>query len=81
MGNTFNINKYIYYIIIKIGFICWRQGGGTSDYVSATPKKSWMKDLKKETKGEYKGKYPFEKANSECAIFKKKNIQCIIIKS
>ena len=47
---------------MRIGFICWRQGGGTSDYVSATPKKSWMKDLKKETKGEYKGKYPFEKA-------------------
>ena len=35
---------------MKIGFICWRQGGGTSDYVSATPKKSWMKDLKKEQK-------------------------------
>lgn len=48
--------------MIKIGFICWRQGGGTSDYISSSPKKSWMKNLKKETKGEYKGQYPFEKA-------------------
>lgn len=64
---------------MKIGFICWRQGGGTSDYVSETPKKSWMKDLKKVTKGEYKGKYPFEKALIAAMQEKYKNDKIVFI--
>ena len=29
---------------MKIGFICWKQGGGTSDY-GLPEGKSWLKDF------------------------------------
>ena len=30
---------------MKIGFVCWRQGGGTSDYITPN-KQPWLKDVK-----------------------------------
>ena len=48
--------------MVKIGMICWKQGGGTNDYVLPTPPKSWKKNLKIVEKGKYTGKIPFEKA-------------------
>ena len=48
--------------MVKIGMICWKQGGGTNDYVLPKPVKPWKKDLEVVKKGKYKGKIPFEKA-------------------
>lgn len=42
--------------------ICWKQGGGTNDYILPKPSKPWKKGLKIVEKGAYKGKIPFEKA-------------------
>ena len=47
---------------MKIGLICWRQGGGTNDYILPKPHKPWKKGLITVKKGIYKGKIPFEKA-------------------
>ena len=47
--------------MVKIGLICWKQGGGTTDYLLKKPSKPWKKGLEVK-KGEYKGKIPFEKA-------------------
>ena len=47
--------------MVKIGLVCWRQGGGTNDYVKPA-KQSWLKDVKIVQKGQYKGLIPFEKA-------------------
>ena len=41
--------------------ICWKQGGGTTDYVKPT-KQPWLSDVKLVSKGEFKGLIPFEKA-------------------
>ena len=47
--------------MVKIGLICWKQGGGTNDYVK--PKKQpWLNKVKIVQKGQYKGLIPFEKA-------------------
>jgi len=47
--------------MIKIGLICWKQGGGTNDYIK--PKKQpWLNNVKIVQKGPYKGLIPFEKA-------------------
>ena len=48
--------------MVKIGLICWQQGGGTNDYILKKPMKPWKKGLKTVQKGTYKGKIPFEKA-------------------
>ena len=48
--------------MVKIGLLCWKQGGGTNDYVLPKPTEPWKKGLKTVTKGTYKGKIPFEKA-------------------
>ena len=48
--------------MVKIGLICWKQGGGTNDYILPDKSKKWQKDLKTIKKGEYKGLIPFEKA-------------------
>ena len=42
--------------------ICWKQGGGTNDYVLKNPPKPWKKGLEVMKKGKYKGKIPLEKA-------------------
>ena len=46
---------------MKIGFVCWRQGGGTSDYITPN-KQPWLKDVTRIKSGENKGLIPFEKA-------------------
>ena len=48
--------------MVKIGMICWKQGGGTNDYVLPTPVKPWKKEVEVVKKGKYTGKIPFEKA-------------------
>ena len=61
---------------MKIGIVSWKQGGGTNDYVLPNKNKPWMKNLKVVTKGEYKGKIPFEKALIEAMKYKyKENIE------
>ena len=52
----------MYYNMIKIGMICWKQGGGTTDYVLPKPFKAWKQGLEIVKKGEHKGKIPLEKA-------------------
>jgi len=47
--------------MVKIGLVCWKQGGGTNDYIK--PKKQpWLRDVTIVKKGKYKGLIPFEKA-------------------
>jgi hypothetical protein len=48
--------------MVKIGMICWKQGGGTNDYILQKPSKPWKKGLEVVKKGKYKGKIPLEKA-------------------
>ena len=48
--------------MLKIGMICWKQGGGTNDYVLTKPMREWKKGLEVVKKGKYKGKIPLEKA-------------------
>ena len=48
--------------MVKIGLVCWKQGGGTNDYIKPDKSKTWQKDLKIVKKGEFKGLIPFEKA-------------------
>mgnify|MGYP000117776067 CR=1 FL=1 len=48
--------------MVKIGMICWKQGGGTNDYILQKPFKPWKKGLEVVKKGKYTGKIPFEKA-------------------
>ena len=62
---------------MKIGFICWNQGGGTSDYVLPEGK-SWLKDLVLK-KGHYKGKISFEKALIATIQHKYKDIEIMFI--
>lgn len=62
---------------MKIGFICWKQGGGTSDYVLPEGK-SWLKDLVLK-KGKYKGKISFEKALIATMEHKYKDIEIMFI--
>ena len=40
---------------MKVGFICWKQGGGTSDYIIPDKSQKWLKELVLD-KGHYKGK-------------------------
>ena len=47
--------------MVKIGLVCWKQGGGTNDYVKPN-KQPWLNKVKIVKKGEYKGLIPFEKA-------------------
>ena len=58
--------------MVKIGLICWKQGGGTNDYIE--PKKQpWLKDVKIVQKGKYKGLIPFEKALQAALLYKYKD--------
>ena len=59
---------------MKIGFICWKQGGGTSDYIKPN-KQPWLKDVKIVKSGEYKGLIPFEKALIAAMNYKYKDIE------
>ena len=38
--------------MVKIGLVCWKQGGGTNDYVK--PKQPWLNKVKIVQKGQYK---------------------------
>jgi hypothetical protein len=63
----FNVTFYDLYNItllymVKIGLICWKQGGGTNDYIQPDKSKTWHKGLPIVKKGEFKGLIPFEKA-------------------
>ena len=64
--------------MVKIGLVCWQQGGGTNDYVE--PKKQpWLKDVKIVQKGTYKGLIPFEKA-LQAILHKYKDVESLINK-
>ena len=64
--------------MIKIGLVCWKQGGGTNDYVK--PKKQpWLRDVKILTKGKYKGLIPFEKALQAALLYNYKDVEVSFI--
>ena len=64
--------------MVKIGLVCWQQGGGTNDYVE--PKKQpWLKDVKIVQKGKYKGLIPFEKALQAALLHKYKDVEVSFI--
>lgn len=60
--------------MVKIGLVCWRQGGGTNDYVKPA-KQPWLKDVKIVQKGQYKGLIPFEKALQAALLYKYDDVE------
>ena len=58
--------------MVKIGLICWKQGGGTNDYIKPN-KQPWLKHVKIVKKGVYKGLIPFEKALQAAIEYKYKD--------
>lgn len=64
--------------MVKIGLICWQQGGGTNDYVEPN-KQPWLKDVKIVQKGRYKGLIPFEKALQAALLHKYKDVEVSFI--
>ena len=64
--------------MVKIGLICWKQGGGTNDYVKPA-KQPWLKDVKIVKKGQYKGLIPFEKALQAALIHKYDDVEVSFI--
>ena len=65
--------------MIKIGLICWKQGGGTNDYIKPDKTKVWQKDLKIINKGEFKGLIPFEKALQAALEYKYDDVRVMFI--
>ena len=64
--------------MVKIGLVCWKQGGGTNDYIK--PKKQpWLKDVTIVKKGKYKGLIPFEKALQAALLHKYKDVEVSFI--
>ena len=60
--------------MVKIGLVCWKQGGGTNDYVKPA-KQPWLKDVKIVQKGKYKGLIPFEKALQAALLYKYNDVE------
>lgn len=65
--------------MVKIGMICWKQGGGTNDYVLPKPDKPWKKGLETVKKGQYKGKIPLEKAIIAAMEYKYKDVEIMYL--
>jgi hypothetical protein len=64
--------------MVKVGLVCWKQGGGTNDYVE--PKKQpWLKNVSIVQKGKYKGLVPFEKALQAALLHKYRDIEVSFI--
>jgi D-alanine-D-alanine ligase-like ATP-grasp enzyme len=64
--------------MLKIGLVCWKQGGGTNDYVQ--PKKQpWLSDVTILKQGKYKGLIPFEKALQAALLYNYKDIEVSFI--
>ncbi len=64
--------------MVKIGLICWRQGGGTNDYIKPQ-KQPWLNDKLIVKKGQYKGLIPFEKALEKSLVYNYKDIEVSFI--
>ena len=67
--------------MVKIGLICWKQGGGANDYIKPTPRRPWLKNLKIVQKGPYKGKIPFEKALQAALEYNYDDVEVMFINS
>jgi len=66
--------------MVKIGLVCWKQGGGTNDYVK--PKKQpWLKEVTLVKKGQYKGLVPFEKALQAALRYRYDDVEVMFINS
>lgn len=65
--------------MVKIGMICWKQGGGTNDYILSKPDKPWKKGLETVKKGKYKGKIPLEKAIIAAMEYKYKDVEIMYL--
>ena len=64
--------------MVKIGLVCWRQGGGTNDYIKPA-KQPWLKNVKIVQKGQYKGLIPFEKALQAALLYKYDDVEVTFI--
>lgn len=64
--------------MVKIGLVCWKQGGGTNDYVKPA-KQPWLKDVAIVKKGQYKGLIPFEKALQSALKYKYSDVEVSFI--
>jgi hypothetical protein len=65
--------------MVKIGLVCWKQGGGANDYISPDKTKTWLKGLTVAKKGEFKGLIPFEKALQAGLEYKYKDVEVMFI--
>ena len=65
--------------MVKIGLICWKQGGGTNDYIQPDKSKTWQKGLPIVKKGEFKGLIPFEKALHAALEHKYKDVEVMFM--
>ena len=64
--------------MVKIGLVCWKQGGGTNDYIKPA-KQPWLKDVTIVQKGQYKGLIPFEKALQAALLYKYDDVEVAFI--
>ena len=64
--------------MVKIGLVCWKQGGGTNDYLKPT-KQPWLNNVKIVQKGPYKGLIPFEKALHAALEYKYDNVDVMFM--
>lgn len=64
--------------MVKIGLVCWKQGGGTNDYIKPH-KQPWLQDSHIVKKGVYKGLIPFEKALQSALEYKYKDVEVMFM--
>ena len=64
--------------MVKIGLVCWKQGGGTNDYLKPT-NQPWLNNVKIVQKGPYKGLIPFEKALHAALEYKYDNVDVMFM--
>ena len=64
--------------MVKIGLVCWNKLGPLKDFVKPS-KQSWLKDVKIQKKGPYKGLIPFEKALQAALKHKYKDVEISLV--
>lgn len=67
--------------MVKIGLVCWKQGGGTNDYIMPDKSKPWQKGLTIIKKGEFRGLIPFEKALQAALEYTYDDVEVMFINS
>ncbi len=64
--------------MVKIGLVSWNKLGPLKDYVKPS-KQPWLKDVKIQKKGPYKGLIPFEKALQAALKHKYKDVEVSLV--